>query len=115
MASARKMIGVFCATRTCTVHKDVCKDDDDPYDITIGCDKSFDVDSIKSEERNEELGLPGITFPMSRALLTKPNVFIADTGSTVHSTRFKSSFKNARKERTTILSPWTIAPGRVLP
>jgi hypothetical protein len=57
----------------------VCKDDDDPYDITIGCDISFDDDSIKSEERNEELGLPGITFPMSRALLTDPNVFIADT------------------------------------
>jgi hypothetical protein len=79
------------------MHKDVLKDDDDAYDI-IRYDESFVDDSIKSKARNEAFGLTGITFfPISRALLTDPNVFIADTGSTVHSTRFKSGFKNAKK------------------
>jgi hypothetical protein len=60
MASPRMVIGAY---------KDLLKDNDDAYDI-IGYDKSFDDDLIKSEGRNEEFGLTGITFPMSRALLT---------------------------------------------
>lgn len=45
-----------------------------------------------------EIGLSAsLTFPNSRALLNDPNVFIADTGSTVHSTRFKSGMKNAKR------------------
>ena len=49
------------------------------------------------EDSWQELNLAGISFPPTRALLTDPNVFFADTGSTVHSTRFKAGFKNAKK------------------
>jgi hypothetical protein len=66
------------------------------------CARNIEADE---EERNynsectgwQELNLAGVSFPSSKALLTDPNVFIADTGLTVHSTRFKSGFKNAKK------------------
>ena len=52
---------------------------------------------IKSEDSEEEYGLAGISFPATKALLTDPNVFIADSGSTVHSTRYMMGMKNAKK------------------
>ena len=66
----------------------------------MSCDVEADTKTIggtKEEQVGFELGLAGLTFPASRALLTDPNVFIADTGSTVHSTRFKHGFKNSKR------------------
>jgi hypothetical protein len=59
--------GDCCVLCNQDMHKDVCKDNDNAHN-SIGYDESFDDDSIESEERNEEFGLTGITFPMSRAL-----------------------------------------------
>jgi Zinc knuckle len=61
------------------------------------------IDGISVDEtydnlfNDSEFNLSSMTFPNTRALLNDPNVFIADTGLTVHSTRFKSGFKNAKQ------------------
>jgi hypothetical protein len=74
-----------------------CDDEDNEVDI-FGDDEDDVIKTVETElNGNLELNLTGLTFPATRALLTDPNVFIADTGSTVHSTRYKSGFKNAKK------------------
>jgi hypothetical protein len=76
---------------------DECKNEDMEIDI-FGYDAEDKEETAETKsDENLELNLTGITFPTTRALLTDPNVFIADTGSTVHSTRFKSGIKKAKK------------------
>jgi hypothetical protein len=86
------------------VSVDVTNDKDDGYDI-INNDESLNEDSIKSGVRNEEFGLTGITFPMSRALLSDLNV-LSQTWVPPFSTPQDSSWasKMQSKEPAMILS-----------
>ena len=77
---------------------------EEPWCVLCAQDVEDDMKEMKEYVCNEgdswqQLNLAGISFPPSRALLTDPNVFIADTGSTVHSTRFKQ--KNVIKHNIT--------------
>jgi hypothetical protein len=48
-------------------------------------------------ESSMEMCLAGLTFPKDINLLQDPNIFVVDTGSTCHSTKYDTSLTNLRK------------------
>ena len=51
----------------------------------------------KHEKHNSEVVMSSMTFPAKLGLLDDPNVWIADTGATVHSTSHASGMVDIKK------------------